>query len=198
MGRTRIAAVTTAAVVVLGSAMAFTVMTSLDKESVRTTREALLATDVSKDEYLADASHDIFHGTVVGLASQARTDQPGEMEQRWRVRVDRAFKGAASGTVTVSTTAYIAKDGSLTARGGAVVPEEGRTYVFSGYYASDEDLYCTFGGTTGTRLSPALGQPLGHDEEDRMLHPERSRGLRTVEDYWADMVDNAVQGPVLH
>ncbi|MEV3857463.1 hypothetical protein AB0J38_24420 [Streptomyces sp. NPDC050095] len=199
MERFRKTVIVAAAAVVLGAA-AYTVTTALNSDTVQTasTEQGLLAHDVSKDEYLAHASTDIFHGVIVALASQARTDQPGEVGQLWRVRVDKTFKGTASGTVAVSTTAYVNDDGTLTDKGGAVVPREGGMYVFSGHQDGYNRLYFPFGGKVGTRMSPALGQPVTVADAPRPLQPEHVRGTRSVEECWTTMTKNSVPGPVLH
>ncbi|MBO1330124.1 hypothetical protein [Streptomyces sp. VRA16 Mangrove soil] len=188
------AATALAAVAAVVGATAYTVVT-LTTGDERVVVDSIMAQDLSRDEYLANASRDVFHGTVVGLKSQAGTDQPGEREQLWRVRVNRAFKGDASGTVIVDTVAYTAGDGSLTAEGGAVVPEPGRMYVFSGIQEGSTRVYHPYGGTVGTRPSPGLDEPFGLADGARPLHPERFRGARTVTDYWTTVIRNETEGP---
>ncbi|WP_329117774.1 hypothetical protein [Streptomyces sp. NBC_01465] len=187
---TTTAAITAAAALLLGAAACTT-------QTEHPTTESLLATDLSKDEYLAAASPEIFHGTALRKTLQRNTDQQGEVEQHWQVRVDRTFKGQASGLVTVSTLAYRTPNGSLTADGGAVLPRKGRQYVFAGHHDETENTYYPFNGETGTRLSPALTAPFGPPQGARPLHPHHIRGTQTVEGYWTTTVRQAKPGPAL-
>ncbi|WP_420036894.1 hypothetical protein ACN2WE_35920 [Streptomyces sp. cg28] len=197
MSRSRTVASVASAAVVLATAAYTIAVVSQGGDAETPVEHSLVARDLSKDEWLAHASPDVFHGTVLAMASQAHTDQPGEVEQRWRVRVDRAFKGGASGTVTVSTIAYVARDGSPTDEGGGVIPRPGRMYVFSGHRNGSDHVYYPFGGSAGTRPSPALNRPFGVKDGSQPLHPERFGGAETVEEYWTTAVKNAVSGPPL-
>lgn len=193
MKRTRVLAVGVAAAAVLGAA-AFTVWTSDSGNksyvSEPTVQEDLLAPDLSKDEYLSYASTDVFHARVVKKVSQNETDQAGELEQQWQVKVTKAFKGNAEGTVIVNAIAYVDSEGNETAGEGGVALVPGRGYVFAGHYDAENERYEPFGGMTGARLSQDLDSPA-----KSAARGAASESGETVEEHWERAVTNERPGP---
>ncbi|TLS43093.1 hypothetical protein FE633_27525 [Streptomyces montanus] len=158
-----------------------------------TVKEDLLVPDLSKDEYVSFASTDVFYGRVVKKVGQNETDQAGELEQQWQVKVAKAFKGSPAGTVIVNTMAYVDNEGNVTAGEGGVALAPGRGYVFAGHFDPDNERYEPFGGTAGTRVSESLDSPARSAARSAA---DGGRGSsETVEEHWERAVANERPGP---
>jgi hypothetical protein len=183
----RAVALSVAGLAVAGAAT-FTVLQATGNDTGDgTVQDNLMATDLSKDEYVSYASSDVFYGQVVKKIGENRTDQSGELEQQWEVSVKKAFKGAATGTVVVNTVAYERSDGTTWPGEGGVAVEPNNRYVFAGHYDSENQRYEPYGGETGVRPESGLQAPA--------KNASNASSTESVEEHWTQAVTNERQGP---
>ncbi|MFI7383580.1 hypothetical protein [Streptomyces sp. NPDC049813] len=184
----RVVALSVSAIAVVGAAT-FTVFQTVRDDSDSTSeQENLMATDMSKDEYVSYASSDIFYGQVVKKVGENTGDQSGELEQQWEVSVQKAFKGAASGTVVVNTVAYKRADGTTWPGEGGVLMVPDKRYVFAGHYDAESQRYEPYGGATGVRPEAGLQATAKHTGAS-------ATEQESVDEHWSQAVTNERQGP---